>query len=66
MNWDRISGNWTRYKGNAKRHWDKLSDEQLDLTAGKREMLAAQVEHAYGISKEQAERRVASWQEAQK
>lgn len=39
---------------------------KLDVSAGKREMLAALIKQAYGISEEQAERRVASWQEAQK
>jgi uncharacterized protein YjbJ (UPF0337 family) len=66
MNWERIEGNWEHYRGNAKRHWLKLTDEQLDLTWGKRGELAAKIEHAYGISRDQAEKQLASWQGAQK
>jgi uncharacterized protein YjbJ (UPF0337 family) len=66
MNWERIEGNWEHYRGNAKRRWLKLTDEQLDLTWGKREELAAKIEQAYGISRDQAEKQLASWQGAQK
>lgn len=66
MNWDRIEGNWQHYKGNAKRHWLRLTEEQLDFIAGRREELSGKIQAAYGISTEQAEKQVSSWQEAQK
>ena len=66
MNWDRIERNWQHYKGNAKRHWVKLSDEQLDLVAGNRDQLAGKIQEVYGVSKEIAEKQLASWQGAQK
>ncbi len=37
MNWDRIEGNWTKFKGIAKQQWGKLTDDQLDVIKGKRE-----------------------------
>ena len=66
MNWDRIERNWQHYKGNAKRHWVKLSDEQLDLVAGNRDQLAGKIQEVYGVSKEIAEKQLANWQRAQK
>lgn len=66
MDWDRIEGNWQHFKGNAKRHWSKLSDEQLDVVAGKRALLAGKIQEVYGVSKEIAERQLAAWQNAQK
>ena len=66
MNWDRIERNWQHYKGNAKRHWVKLSDEQLDLVAGNRDRLAGKISEVYGVSKEIAEKQLESWQRAQK
>ena len=62
MNWERIEGNWTHFKGNAKRHWVKLSVEQLDVIAGKRDRLSGNIQEAYGISKEEAEKQLATWQ----
>ena len=66
MNWDRIEGNWKQYKGNAKQQWGKLTDDQLDVIAGKREQLAGRIQEAYGVSKDEAEKQVSTWQETQK
>lgn len=66
MDWDRIERNWDHFKGNAKRHWVKLSDEQLALVAGNREQLAGKIQEVYGLSKEMAERQLSAWQGAQK
>ena len=40
MNWDRIEGNWKQFKGNVKEQWGKLTDDQLDVIAGRRDQLA--------------------------
>ena len=66
MNWDRIEGNWKQFKGTAKQHWGKLTDSQLDVIAGKRDLLAGKVQEAYGVTKEDAEKQVATWEQAQK
>ena len=39
MNWDRIEGNWKQFKGKVKEQWGKLTDDQLDTIAGKRDQL---------------------------
>jgi len=66
MNWDRIEGNWKQAKGTVKEKWGKLTDDQLDVIGGKRDLLAGKIQEAYGISKEDAEKQLAEWQEAQK
>jgi uncharacterized protein YjbJ (UPF0337 family) len=66
MTWDRIEGNWKYFKGNAKRHWVKLSDEQLEIVAGNRDQLAGKIQEVYGVSKEIAEKQLTAWQHAQK
>ena len=30
MEWDRIERNWSHFKGNARRHWTRLSEAQLE------------------------------------
>jgi uncharacterized protein YjbJ (UPF0337 family) len=37
MNWDQIEGNWKQFKGRAKQQWGKLTDDELDQLAGKRD-----------------------------
>lgn len=65
MNWDRIQGDWKQLKGNIKVRWGKLTDDELDVIAGKRDVLAGKIQEAYGISKEEAERQVNEWQKEQ-
>ena len=66
MNWDRIQRNWNHFKGNARRHWDKLSEEQLELVAGNRDALAVKIQEVYGVSPERAEKQLTDWQDAQR
>jgi uncharacterized protein YjbJ (UPF0337 family) len=66
MNWDRIEGNWKQFKGNAKEQWGKLSDDQLDVIAGKRDHLAGKIQETYGISKDETEKQLADWQKRMK
>mgnify|MGYP000686906343 CR=1 FL=1 len=44
MNWNRIEGNWKQFKGNVKMQWGKLTDDQLDVIAGKRDKLAGKIQ----------------------
>ena len=65
MNWNNIETGWNDYKANAKQQWNKLTDEQVDGTMGKREQLSTQVQQAYSVSKEEADRQVSDWQSKQ-
>ena len=58
MNWDRIEGNWKQLKGKAKVQWGKLTDDDFDVIAGKRDQLVGKVQASYGISKDDAEKQV--------
>jgi len=62
MNWDRIEENWEQIKGGVKRYWGKLTDDQVDLIAGKRDHLAGRIHEAYGITLEAADRQISTWQ----
>ena len=66
MNWDRIEGNWKQFKGNARQQWGKLTDDRLDVIAGKRDNLAGKIQETYGISKDAAEKQLSDWQKALK
>ena len=61
MNWDQIEGNWKQMKGKVKEQWGKLTDDQLDVIAGKRDHLVGTIQEQYGYSKERAEEELDRW-----
>jgi uncharacterized protein YjbJ (UPF0337 family) len=63
MNWDIIQGNWKQVKGTIKAKWGKLTDDQLDIIAGKRDQLAGKIQEAYGVSKDEAESQIKSFED---
>jgi uncharacterized protein YjbJ (UPF0337 family) len=66
MNWDMIEGNWKQFKGHVKEKWSRLTDDRLDLIAGKRDQLSGQIQEIYGITKDRAERQVKAFEEIHK
>jgi uncharacterized protein YjbJ (UPF0337 family) len=58
MNWDIAAGNWKQFKGKVRVRWGKLTDDQLDLIAGKRIELAGKIQEAYGITKDEVEQQI--------
>ena len=58
MNEDTIKGNWKQFTGKIKEQWGKLTDDDLDVVAGKRDQLAGRVQETYGVSKEEAEKQI--------
>jgi uncharacterized protein YjbJ (UPF0337 family) len=58
MNWDIVEGNWKQFKGNVKAQWGKLTDDQLDVIAGRRTELAGRIQESYGVTKDEAERQI--------
>ena len=62
MNWERIQGNWRQLTGKAKEHWGKLTHDDWDIVAGRRDQFAGKVQERYGLAKEEAEKRIAQWE----
>ena len=58
MNDDIVQGNWKQIKGQAREWWGKLTDDDLDQIAGKREKLIGKLQERYGYNKQQAEQEV--------
>jgi uncharacterized protein YjbJ (UPF0337 family) len=61
VDWITIETRWDEYKVAAKQRWDKLSEQQLHGTRGKREYLSRRVQEAYSLSREEAERQISEW-----
>ena len=64
MNWEQIQGKWQEYKGQAKQRWGKLTDNDLTVIDGKRDVLAGKLLASYGNSKERVEKEIAEFEAA--
>ncbi|MDP3824546.1 MAG: CsbD family protein [Burkholderiales bacterium] len=62
MNQDRIEGNWKLVKGKVKEQWGKLTDDDLDVIAGKRDQLLGRIQERHGVAKEEAEAQVETFE----
>lgn len=58
MNWEQLEGNWKQYSGKMREKWGKLTDNDFQKIAGKRDQLVGHIQKSYGIAKEEAERQV--------
>jgi uncharacterized protein YjbJ (UPF0337 family) len=61
MNWDQAAGQWNELKGHIKEQWGKLTDDDLDVAAGKFDQFVGQIQRKYGIAKEEAKKQVNGW-----
>ena len=64
MNWDQVEGKWHQFKGSVKQKWGKLTDDDLDIIAGKQDQLVGKIQERYGITKEEAQKQIDNWSPA--
>ncbi len=62
MDWHRISGNWAWWRERIQERWGRLTNEHLDLIAGRRDPLAARIQEIYGLSPAEADRQLRNWE----
>lgn len=55
MNWEQIQGQWKNLKGQAREMWGKLTDDDIESIAGRKDQLLGKLQERYGYNKEKAE-----------
>jgi uncharacterized protein YjbJ (UPF0337 family) len=60
--WEKIKGSWNQTKGAVKEQWGKLTDDDLLEIEGRRDQLVGKLQTRYGITREQAEGQVSTWE----
>lgn len=63
MNQDRIQGRWRQIKGKVKEQWGRLTEDDLDVIAGRREQLLGRIQQRHGLARDEADRQVRAWEE---
>lgn len=61
MNRDTLSGQWKQLRGEVKRQWGKLTDDELDQADGTFDVVAGKIQERYGYTRERAERELDSF-----
>ena len=64
MNSDTFEGNWKQFKGKMREKWGKLTDDDWDTVAGKKDQLIGKLQERYGYSRDQAEKDYSDWEKA--
>jgi uncharacterized protein YjbJ (UPF0337 family) len=62
MNKDTVEGNWLQFKGKVREQWGKLTDDDLDVIAGKRDQLLGRIQERHGITRDEAEKQVVEFE----
>lgn len=59
--WDQIAGRWKQVKGEARKQWADLTDDDLEYVNGEREKLIGKIQERYGTARQDAEMEVNNW-----
>ena len=54
MNSEQFEGKWKQIQGQIRQKWGHLTDNDMQVIAGKRDVLIGRVEERYGLAKEKA------------
>ena len=66
MNKDQAEGKFEQLKGEFKKTWAKLTDNDIMLYNGQREQFLGKIKEHYGLAKEEAETKIKALEEASK
>jgi len=66
MNESILKGKWKQIKGNVKKQWGELTDDDLDVVEGNAEILSGKIQEKYGKTKEMADDEIREFEKSQK
>ena len=58
MNEDTIKGQWKQFRGEMKKLWGDITDDEFERIDGQRDKLAGVIQERYGRTREQAEEEI--------
>ena len=64
MNMEQVKGTWGQMKGLVRKKWGELTDDDIEVIRGNREILAGKLKERYGITLEHARHQAAEFAEA--
>ena len=61
MNTDQFKGKWVQFKGEVKKQWGKLTDDDLKQVEGDYDKFLGRIQERYGDKKEEVMRWADDW-----
>ncbi len=61
VNKDQFAGNWKQFKGDLKKQWGKLTDDDLLIIEGNYDKFEGRVQERYGDKREEVKRWTDEW-----
>jgi uncharacterized protein YjbJ (UPF0337 family) len=62
MDWNYVKASWQQFRSEVHANWGRLTPVHLDIIAGRRACLSNEIEEAYGVTSEEAERQIKSFE----
>ncbi len=62
MNKEQFEGNWNKIKGMARKQFAKLTDDDIQMIKGKRDVMIGRLQERYGVAREEAEKKLAEFE----
>lgn len=62
MNTQISEGNWMQFKGKVREQWGKLTNDDMDVIAGKRDQLIGKLKERYGKTAEALNEEIAAFE----
>jgi len=64
MTWGQIGDVWKQFRGSARERWGKLTDDDWEAIAGKKDQLVRRIQERYGVVNAEAEKQANQWMRA--
>jgi uncharacterized protein YjbJ (UPF0337 family) len=61
MDQNRMKKSWDLFKGRVRKKWRRLTDEDLEAIAGRRDHLEGKIHERYGFAQEHIRKEVDDW-----
>jgi uncharacterized protein YjbJ (UPF0337 family) len=62
MDWKFAEANWQQFRCEVLANWGRLTSVHLDVIAGRRASLSNEIKEAYGVTDQEAERQIKSFE----
>ena len=61
MDWAGLQSKWPQMRGHLRHRWGRLTEDDLDVIAGHRDIFISRVEERYSVDREEAQHRIEEW-----
>jgi uncharacterized protein YjbJ (UPF0337 family) len=61
MKWVQLQTKWPQMRGALRHRWGRLTEDDLDVIAGHRDVFIGRVQERYSIDRVEAQQRIEEW-----